>query len=115
MSIELKIFSLIFLTVILFFINYLLIKDKISIKYAIIWLIPIFTMLLFVLIPNLLICITIFLGFQTSSNMIFAILISLLLYISLALTVIVSRQKNQIRLLIQEISIIKRIIKNNEK
>ena len=107
MSLALKISCVFFIIVVLIIVNYLVIKEKISIKYSLVWSIPCFILLLFIIIPGLLVWLTEKLGFQTASNMIFAALIGLLLLISLALTVIVSKQKNQIRLLIQEVSILK--------
>ena len=82
-------------------------KEKIAIKYSFVWLIPFVILLIFVLIPSFLTWTTNFLGFQTASNMILALLVGLLLIISIALTVIVSNQKEQIRLLIQEVSLLK--------
>ena len=107
MSLTLKISSIAFILLVLIAINCLVVKDKISVKYSLVWSIPCLILLLFILIPGLLVWITNSLGFQTASNMIFAALIGLLLLISLSLTVIVSKQKNQIRLLIQEISLLK--------
>ena len=82
-------------------------KRNISIKYSLIWLFPSIILVIFTLIPGVMTGITAFLGFQTPSNMILTILISFSLVINLALTVIVTNQKDKIRLLVQEISIIK--------
>jgi hypothetical protein len=54
--------------------------------------------------------ITKLLGFKMFSNLIFSILIGVLMLICLALTIIVSGQREKIRLLIQEVSIIKKKI-----
>ena len=107
MSVALKITSIVFLVIVLILINGLVIKDKISVKYSLVWSIPCVLLLLFVLIPGLLQWVSNILGFQTASNMIFAGLIALLLIINLALTVIVSAQKREIRCLIQEVSLAK--------
>lgn len=108
MSLPLKIFSISFLIVLMIIILILLKKDKITIKYAIVWLFPSVILLIFTLIPGFLTWTTKTLGFQTASNMVFALLIALLLMISIVLTVIVSNQKNQIRKLIQEVSILEK-------
>lgn len=116
MSTSLKLFSIAFILLIIITVFYLLRKDRISIKYSLVWLIPSFTLLIFTLIPGCLTWTSELLGFQTASNMIFALLIALLLIISIALTVIVSNQKKLIRVLIQEVSILKKINEeNNEK
>lgn len=107
MSLALKVVSISFLIFIILIILHLLKKDKITIKYSLVWLFPFIILLIFTLIPGFLTWTSNLLGFQTASNMIFALLIALLMIISIALTVIVSNQKNQIRTLIQEISILK--------
>ena len=107
MSWTLKTGSIIFVLIVIGVINFLVVKDKISVKYSLVWSVPGVILLLFTLIPGLLVWTTNSLGFQTASNMIFAVLIGLLLLISISLTVIVSKQNNQIRLLIQELSILK--------
>lgn len=82
-------------------------KGRINIKYSLVWFISILLVLILSLIPNCMALISNLLGFQTISNMIFAILIFLLIFISLSLTIIVSGQKEKIRLLIQEVSMLK--------
>ena len=107
MSLSLKICSITFIFVIIIAIFSLLKKGKISIKYSIVWFIPCAILLTFTLIPGFLAWTSEIMGFQTASNMIFALLIALLIFISIALTVIVSNQKKLIRTLIQEVSLIK--------
>ena len=107
MSIELKIVSIVFLIAIIIFILRLIHKEKISIKYSLVWLIPSVILLIFVLVPGFLNWTTNALGFQTASNMILTLLVGILLLITLVLTVIVSNQKEQLRLLIQEVSLLK--------
>lgn len=108
MTLELKITALTFLILISLFILYLVKKGKISTKYSFVWFVPSFILLIFILVPMFLTKITKLLGFQTASNMIFALLIGLIIVIIIALTVIVSIQKEQIRNLIQEVSLLKK-------
>ena len=82
-------------------------KERIAIKYSLVWLLPCIVLLIFVLVPGFLTWTTKLLGFQTASNMILTLLVGLLLIITISLTVIVSKQKEQIRLLIQEVSLLK--------
>lgn len=107
MSLELKITSILSLAFTIIIILYFVKKDKILIKYSLVWLIPCIILLIFVLVPGFLTWTTNLLGFQTASNMILTLLVGILLIITLALTIIVSSQKEQIRLLIQEVSILK--------
>lgn len=114
MSISLKIVSISFILLLIIIILHLLKKDKIIIKYSIAWLIPCIILLFFTIIPGFLSWTTKILGFQTASNMVIAMLIALLMMISIVLTVIVSNQKNQIRVLIQEVSLLKEKYKNEK-
>ena len=107
MGFELKLSSIIFLLIIIAFVFYLVRREKISVKYSLVWTIPCVVLLIFILVPGFLTWTTNTLGFQTASNMVLSLLIGLLLMITIALTVIVSKQKEQIRLLIQEVSLLK--------
>ena len=107
MSFNLQLFSSIFILVILFTIIYIVRKDKISVKYALVWLFAGVILFIFVLFPSIMNFISTLLGFEVGSNMIFAGLIAMLIFINIALTVIVSGQSSKIRLLIQEVSMLK--------
>ena len=89
--------------------------EKITIKYAIVWLAAIFILLLILLIPNILEPISQLLGFEVLSNMVFLIGIIALYCIVFSLTIIISNQSKKIRLLIQEISILKKEVHDKLK
>ncbi len=108
MTVNLFVCSLIFSCFVLLFILFLLKKQKITIKYSLVWFCVFFFLTICLLIPGLLDFLTKQLGFQTPSNMVFSLLIASLIIITIALTVIVSTQDKKIRLLIQEISILKK-------
>jgi hypothetical protein len=103
LRIELIVFAVLFMLMILWIVK----KEKLLIKYALVWLISGFLMIVAVTIPNFIEKLSSFLGFETTSNMMFLIGFLLLLYICLTLTVIVSKQSSKIRLLVQEISLMK--------
>lgn len=115
MSIELKITAITSILFLIILILHYVKQEKILIKYSLVWLIPCIVLLIFVLVPGFLTWTTNLLGFQTASNMILTLLVGLLFIITMSLTVIVSTQKEQIRLLIQEVSILKKDIKNKAK
>lgn len=115
MNSKLILISFLFAIAVIFAILCLIRKEKINIKYAIIWLLLFGVLALLLIIPNLLTNITKLLGFEVSSNMIFAIIISVLIIISISLTAIVSTQDRKIRKLIQEVSIIKKEINNESR
>ena len=107
MSLKLKLAAILFSLALIIFILHLVKKNKIAIKYSLVWLVPCILLLIFVLVPGFFTWTTNLLGFQTGSNMVLTILVVILLIISISLTLIVSKQKEQIRLLIQEVSLLK--------
>lgn len=112
MSRSLIVVSVVFSIFIMLFIVFLLRKKRINIKYSLIWIILFFILGISVLIPGLLEEITRILGFKTASNMVISLILMVLVVITICLTVIVSQQDKKIRLLIQEISIMKKDNKN---
>ena len=107
MSLELRITAIVFLLFIVCVVIHLVKNEKVSVKYSLVWLLPCLLLLIFILVPVFLDYVTKVLGFQTASNMIFALLIGFLMIVTIALTVIVSKQNEKIRLLIQEVSLLK--------
>ena len=107
MSLSLIIASISFSVIIIIFILAMLRRNKITIKYSLIWLLLFALLLVATLIPNFLVWITHFLGFKAASNMVISSILAVLVIISIALTVIVSNQDKKIRLLIQEVSLLK--------
>lgn len=107
MNTNLIISSVLYCLFIIISILILLKKKKISIKYSLIWIILFSILLISTIIPGFLIYITNILGFKVGSNMIFSLILSVLVIITISLTVIVSQQDKKVRLLVQEFSILK--------
>ena len=82
-------------------------KEKITVGYSIVWYLSCLVMILFSVFPEIFRFFSDLIGFEISSNFLFVLLIAFLFFICISLTTIVSEQKEQIRKLIQEISIIK--------
>lgn len=82
-------------------------REKISVGYSIVWYLSLAVMMLFSIFPEIFGFFSRLIGFEISSNFLFVLLIAFLFAICISLTIIVSEQKEQIRRLIQEISIIK--------
>ncbi len=108
MKLSLFITVIVFLVFIAGIIIYLMKKDKISIKYSILWLLTIVLAFIVLIIPNLLEFISKILGFELVSNMVLCIFIVILLLISIAQTVMITNQKKKITLLVQEVGIMKK-------
>ena len=114
MSNKLILYSSIFIIIVIVMILYFIKKRKINIKYSVIWLSLFGLLLIFLLIPGFLNLITKALGFSLASNMIFSLLLGTLVLINIGLTVIVSSLYEKIRVLTQEISILKSKRNDNE-
>ena len=106
-DIRLKLTVICFILFIIVLIIHFIKKDKMNLKYAIIWFISLFVLLIFTIFPEVLGLLTKLVGIQVSSNFLFALLISFLFIMCISLTIIVSQQKDQIRKLIQEVSLLK--------
>ena len=108
---ELLLFSILMIATILIIVK----RGRISVKYSLVWFVPIIIILISALIPNFMILIANLIGFETLSSMVFSLLIAILIFICISLTIIVSGQKEKIKLLIQEVSMLKERIDKNEK
>ncbi len=114
MSFKLILESLLFVIIMLIIIISIVKRGRISIKYSLVWFFSIFLIFLATIIPNFMQFIANLIGFQTMSNMILTILIVMLIFICISLTIIVSGQKDKIRLLIQEVSILKKKVEDEK-
>lgn len=111
MSLSIQLVALAFVLFLFILVTYYVVKNKISIRYSIVWYISLLVLTLFTVFPWLLGYVTKLIGIQLSSNFIFAFMIGVLFFLTLSLTIIVSEQQDKIKMLIQEIS----ILKSNEK
>ena len=108
MTINLTIFLLLVIIVFLALIIHTILKNRLSLKYSLLWLFAICLMLIMVLFPKILRNICNLLGIELVSNLVFLLGFLILLVITFALTIIVSEQKRKIVLLVQEIALIKK-------
>ncbi len=109
MSENMRIFSLLLILIYFYILIHFLKKKKIALKYCLLWLFSGFVMLVWVIFPRLLICLTNFLGIEIASNGLFGICLFLIIMLLVSITVIVSDLSNKNKRLIQEIAIL-----NNE-
>ena len=108
MKFGIQLFALIFILFLFVLVTYYVKKNKISIKYSIVWYSCLLALTLFTIFPDVLGFVTEFFGIQVSSNFIFAFMIGVLFIITMSLTIIVSEQQEKIKMLVQEISILKK-------
>lgn len=107
MSTTLRVLMILFSFFFLLIIINMIRKNKLNLRYALVWLIAAVSMLLLTSFPKILTYLTHLIGFELESNMVLVLGIALLLCITLSLTKIVSKQSNQIQRLTQEISKLK--------
>lgn len=115
MSITLKLFIIVLLLIqLILIINIVKIK-KISIKYASFWISLVFMMFIVVIFPDFIFCLSDLFGFESSSNMIFLLGFFFLFYTMFIITIWISIQNTKIKLLIQELSMLKESVSDNGK
>lgn len=107
MSLAVQLVALAFILFLFILVTYYVRKNKISIKYSLVWYLSLLVLTIFTIFPVILGYVTKLIGIQLSSNFIFAFMIGVLFVITLSLTIIVSEQQDKIKMLIQEISILK--------
>ncbi|MPQ42584.1 DUF2304 domain-containing protein [Clostridium tarantellae] len=89
------------------FIVYMISKGKVELKYALTWLFTALTFIIISLFPSILNGLSLALHILTPVNALFLIIITFLLLIIFTLTVAISKIKNQVISISQEISILK--------
>lgn len=111
LRIVLVLFSILLISIILFLVR----EKKVPIKYSLFWIFSALLIFLVGCFPNFINFFTSLVGFQTTSNLVIGIILGIVLFITLLLTIIISEQKNRIKLLIQEISLLKEKINKNDR
>lgn len=114
MSNRLIITVIIFAVILGISVLYLLLKNRIPVKYALIWLFSTIIIIVVAVIPNLMEKLAKLLGFELLSNMVLCLFIAILMFLTLILTVIIAGQKKKTTLLIQELSLLKSEVKKND-
>ncbi len=107
MNLNLRIFLVIFSLILMVIILALISKRKLQIKYSLFWFFSSLLILLVGVFPNFIEIFTSLIGFQTTSNLVIGIILGIVLFITLLLTLIISEQKQRIKLLVQEVSLLK--------
>ena len=113
MSFKLRISLLLFSAVLAIVTTFVLRKGRIPIKYSLLWYFSSLIIFLVAIFPFIIEFIANILGFTTLSNLITAIIVVILLFLTMSLTIITSGQKKKITLLIQEVSILKEKVGKN--
>ena len=115
MSFKLKISLTIFSIVLFIITTHILKKGKMPIKYSLLWYFSAVIILIVSLFPSILELFQKLFGFETLSNLVIGILISILLFLTMSVTVIIAGLNKRITLLIQEISTLKSELEGSDK
>lgn len=115
MELKLKLCLTLFVLILLYLIIKTIKKNKLSIRYGVLWVFLTVAMEFGIVFSEHIIKFSEFLGFEVASNMILLLLFLFLFYISFFLTLKISKQNHQIKSLIQEISILKESVGKNER
>lgn len=115
MNITLKISIIILLLFQLFLIINRVKRKKMTIKYASFWIFLVILMSIVVIFPSIIFKLSSLAGFEKPSNMVFLLGFFFLFYVSFIITTCISVQNEKIKNLVQEVSILKESVKNDEK
>lgn len=110
----LKIALIIILLLYILFIIKAVKKKNMRIGYLIFWSITGVFLIIALMVPNLIENVSKFIGFEVPINMIFSIAIFIILYLLFNITILISHEKDDSTMLIQEISILKKRISELE-
>lgn len=114
-SINLRILLVVFSFLLSVFTILLIRNGSLPVKYSLFWIMSAIMILLMGVFPKQIGAVTRLVGFEVASNFVTGVLLVILLLISLILTLIVSKQKKTLILLIQEVSILKKTVKDDDK
>lgn len=115
MQITLRIALVLYAIVLFIILTYLVKKERLPEKYAILWYIFSLVIILIGIVPQFLEIISKSFGFEVLSNFVIGILITLLTIMCLALSIIIAGQKKKVTLLVQELSIIKKEMRDKKR
>ena len=114
MSLELIIALILFAIILCAITTFLLKKNLIPAKYSLLWYFISIVIFLVAVLSKSLEFFANAIGFQTLSNMVIGIILTLLIFLTMSLTIIVSSQHRRITLLVQELSLLKKEVNANK-
>ena len=90
-------------------------RKKLSMKYGMYWTIIFIGMFMIVLFPSIIENLATFLGFKEAPNMLFLIAIFILFYIVFAIYTSITKLSEMNKILVQELSMLKKELEKNKK
>lgn len=101
LRIALIVLSLLFVVCVFYCVNH----KKLQLQFSLIWIFMALIMILIAIFPQIVYLLSKLLGIKTASNLVYLFGIIILFVVIINLTIKISKQSNQIKNLIQEISI----------
>lgn len=108
MSLSLMLVLIAFAIVLVSFVSVLVAKGKIPIKYSLLWYAFAILILLVGIFPDFFGAIGRFIGFGIMSDLVIGIILTLLIFLNIALTVMIASQRRRINLVSQEVALLKK-------
>ena len=115
MLIELRLIMLTIIVALFIFFISMLRKQKLDLKYCLVWMFALLGIAIFCIFPGLLAGLSDLIGIELPVNTLFLICIAFLACICISLTIVVSRLSKRLRLLTQNIAIQESMRGNVEK
>lgn len=108
MSLSLMLALIAFSIVLASFVSILVAKGKIPIKYSLLWYAFAALILLVGIFPDLFGAIGQLIGFGIMSDLVVGIILTVLIFLNIALTVMIASQRRRINLVSQEVALLKK-------
>lgn len=115
MNIKLQIILIVCSILFFLFILKMIIGSRLELKYSLTWLLSSIIFILLSIFPKILFKVSVLFNIKEPVNAIFLLVIFFLLIITFTLTVTLSKKSNTIKSLVQEVGILKLIVKENTK
>ena len=107
-----RLLAIITVLILAFYVLMLIRKEKLELKYALLWFVLSIILILFACFPSMLTFLSFSLGFELTSNFLFFIAIFFLLLQTLSLSSTVSKQQQAIKNLSQALALLKHQLDN---
>lgn len=114
MAVSLRVFLIVSCVIFFCVVTYMLRRDKLNLKYTLVWLLTSLVMLLFSIFPELAFSISALIGIVEPANAVFLFAIFFILLILFTFTVIITRVSARIRKLAQDAALLEARVRELE-
>lgn len=114
-TVRLQIVAIVLIVLFFVFLFFMLKKNQVALKYALLWMLCGVILLLLSIFPGLLDSFSRLIGVYSSVNALFAVLVGAGIVLLISLTAIISREKHEIVSLVQALSVLENRVRQLEK